>query len=127
MEFLNSSTICSSLGIFKTATAAWVDALGDSGVRVRDTRKTVPGRVRAAEVCGGDAAAASTTGWDWEMRPSSKTITWPLRVDYRGSRGGPHSCPRRDLRGRRTPSTRCARQWRRAPSWCCSTTCLPTR
>ena len=39
-----------------TATAAWVDALGDSGVRVRDTRKTVPGlRVlqKYAVRCGG--------------------------------------------------------------------------
>lgn len=39
-----------------TATAAWVDALGNSGVHVRDTRKTVPGlRVlqKYAVRCGG--------------------------------------------------------------------------
>ena len=48
--------LLSQLSGVATATAAWVDALGDSGTRIRDTRKTVPGlRVlqKYAVRCGG--------------------------------------------------------------------------
>ena len=114
--------LCHLSGV-ATLTRAWVDAVAGTGARVRDTRKTTPG-LRALE--------------KHAVRMRRRRQPPDVAVGRRARQGQPRGRGRRRRRGLRarprarsracrsrssaTPSSRCARCSRPAPTSSCSTT-----